>query len=180
MRLGPFGRRGQGRFRRSATRPRMTDSKAAAIRTAIAVMAALFLAGCGTGDHGVKRMAGAGLGGGGCVIGSTARSGKLGIAATVAGTMAGSEIGAPRAADGATWLWKPDPQRGSRCLHSEGSDESRTRPGQPHGSQSDGTAALSATGTLPAVGKTSQKGPRHRRHALGAWTSYLHRPVTTT
>ena len=49
-----------------------------------------------------------------------------------------------------------------------------------HGSQSDGTAALSAPGTLPAVGKTSQKGPRHRRHAPGAWTSYLHRPVTTT
>ena len=38
----------------------MTYSKKAAIRTAIAVIAALFLAGCMTGDHGVKRMAGAG------------------------------------------------------------------------------------------------------------------------
>ena len=35
----------------------MTHSKTAAIRTAIAVIAALFLAGYMTGDHGVKRMA---------------------------------------------------------------------------------------------------------------------------
>ena len=51
----------------------MTYSKTAAIRTAIAVIAALFLAGCLTGDHGVKRAAGAGLGGvAGGVLGSTA------------------------------------------------------------------------------------------------------------
>ena len=44
-----------------------------------------------TGDHGVKQMAGAGLGGvAGGVLGFTVGSGKLGIAATVAGTMAGS------------------------------------------------------------------------------------------
>ena len=61
-----------------------------AIGTAIAVRAALFLAGCVTGDHGVKRMAGAWLGGvAGSVHGSTAGSGKHGIAATAAGTMAG-------------------------------------------------------------------------------------------
>ena len=36
----------------------MTHSKTAAIRTAIAVIATLFLAGCMSGDHGVKRMAG--------------------------------------------------------------------------------------------------------------------------
>ena len=66
---------------------------------AIAVRAALFLSGCVTGDHGVKRMAGAWLGGvAGNVHGSTAGSGKPGIAATVAGIMAvlfpGSGIGA--------------------------------------------------------------------------------------
>ena len=37
----------------------MTHSETAAIRTAIAVIAVLFLAGCMSGDHGVKRMAGA-------------------------------------------------------------------------------------------------------------------------
>ena len=68
----------------------MTYSKTAAIRTAIAVIAALFLAGCVTGDHGVKRMDGARArryrrG----VPRSTAGSGKHGIAATAAGTMAG-------------------------------------------------------------------------------------------
>ena len=63
----------------------MTYSKTAAIRTAIAVIAALSLAGCVTGDHGVKRAAGAGLGGvAGGVLGFTACSGKLEIAATVA------------------------------------------------------------------------------------------------
>ena len=36
----------------------MTHSETAAIRTAIAVIAVLFLAGCMSGDHGVKRMAG--------------------------------------------------------------------------------------------------------------------------
>ncbi len=102
MRPGPFGRRGRGRengSRRPAERPRMTHSKTAAIGTAIAVIAALFLAGYMTGDHGVKRMAGAGArrhrrG----VLGSTVGSGKPGIAATVAGIMAelfpGSGIGA--------------------------------------------------------------------------------------
>ena len=55
----------------------------------IAVIAALFLAGCMSGDHGVKRIAGAGLAGIAGAHGSTAGSGKLGIAATVAGTMAG-------------------------------------------------------------------------------------------
>ena len=48
------------------------------------------VAGCVTGDHGVKQMAGAGLGGvAGGVLGSTVGSGKPGIAATVAGIMAG-------------------------------------------------------------------------------------------
>ena len=57
---------------------------------AIAVRAPLFLAGCVTGDHGVKRMAGARLGGvAGSVHGSTAGSGKPGIAAKVAETKAG-------------------------------------------------------------------------------------------
>ena len=62
MSPGPFGRRGGGRengFRRPAGKPRMTYSKTAAIRTAIAVIAALFRAGCMSGGHGVKRMAGA-------------------------------------------------------------------------------------------------------------------------
>ena len=62
MSPGPFGRRGRGRengFRRPAGKPRMTYSKTAAIRTAIAVIAALFRAGCMSGDHGVKRMTGA-------------------------------------------------------------------------------------------------------------------------
>ena len=36
----------------------MTYSKTAAIRTAIAVIATLLLAGCMFGDHGVKRMPG--------------------------------------------------------------------------------------------------------------------------
>ena len=68
----------------------MTHSKTAQIRTAIAEIAALFLAGCMFGDHGVKRMTGAGArrhrrG----VHGSTAGSGKPGVAATVAGTVAG-------------------------------------------------------------------------------------------
>ena len=68
----------------------MPHSMTAGIRTAIAVIALLFLAGCMTGNHGVKQMAGAGLGGiAGCVPGSTARSGKPGTAATVARTMAG-------------------------------------------------------------------------------------------
>ena len=68
----------------------MTHSKTAAIRAAFAVIAALFLASCISGDHGVKRMAGAGLGGvAGGVLGSTAGSGKPGTVATVAGTMAG-------------------------------------------------------------------------------------------
>ena len=40
----------------------MTYSKAAGIRTAIAVIAALFLASCVTCDHGMKRMAARGLG----------------------------------------------------------------------------------------------------------------------
>ena len=62
---------------------------------AIAIPAALFLAGCVTGDHGVKRMAGAWLGGvAGSVHGSTAGSGKPRIAATVAGLFPGSGIGA--------------------------------------------------------------------------------------
>ena len=77
----------------------MIHSKMAAIRTAIAVIAALFLTGCMSNDHGVERMAGAGLGGvAGGVLGSTAGNGKSGIAATVVGTMTelflGSEIGA--------------------------------------------------------------------------------------
>ena len=77
----------------------MTHSKTAAIRTAIVVIAALFLAGCMSVDHGVKLVAGAGVGGvAGGVPGSTARNGKPGIAATVTGTMArlflGSGIGA--------------------------------------------------------------------------------------
>ena len=79
MRPGPFGRPGQGReigFR--------------CPRRVIAVIAAPFLAGCMSGDHGVKRMAGAWLGGvAGSVHGSTAGSGKPGIPATVAETMAG-------------------------------------------------------------------------------------------
>ena len=59
----------------------MPHSMTAGIRTAITVIALLFLAGCMTGNHGVKRMAGAGLGGiAGCVPGT---------AATVARTMAG-------------------------------------------------------------------------------------------
>ena len=52
MRPGPFGRRGRGRengSRRPAERPRMTHSETAAIRTAIAVIAVLFLAGCMSG-----------------------------------------------------------------------------------------------------------------------------------
>ena len=66
----------------------MTYSKTAAIRTAIAVIAALFLAICMPGDHGVNRMAGAGLGGvAEGVPESTAGSGKPGIAATVAETL---------------------------------------------------------------------------------------------
>ena len=77
----------------------MIHSKMAAIRTAIAVIAALFLTGCMSNDHRVERMAGAGLGGvAGGVFGSTAGNGKSGIAATVVGTMTelflGSEIGA--------------------------------------------------------------------------------------
>ena len=63
MRPGPFGRRRRGRengFRCPAGRPRLTHSKTAATRTAIAIIASLFRAGCVTGDHGVKRMAGAG------------------------------------------------------------------------------------------------------------------------
>ena len=71
----------------------MTYSKTAAIRTAIAVIAALFRAGCMSGGHGVKRMTGAEGSatspGGGGVPRSTAGSGKHGIAATAAGTMAG-------------------------------------------------------------------------------------------
>ena len=68
----------------------MTYSKTAQIRTATAIIASLFRAGCMSGGHGVKRMTGAGLGGiAGGVHGSTAGSGKHGIAATVAGTMAG-------------------------------------------------------------------------------------------
>ena len=62
MRPGPFGRRGRGRengFRCPAGRPRMTHSKAVAIRTAIAIIASLFRAGCMSGGHGVKRMTGA-------------------------------------------------------------------------------------------------------------------------
>ena len=70
----------------------MTYSKTAAIRTPIAITASLFRAGCMSGGHGVKRMDGARArrhrqGGGGAR--STAGSGKHGIAATVAGTMAG-------------------------------------------------------------------------------------------
>ena len=66
----------------------MTYSKTAAIRSANTVIAALFLAGCVTGDHEVKRTAGAGLGGvAGGVHESTAGSGKPGIAATVEGTL---------------------------------------------------------------------------------------------
>ena len=60
MSPGPFGRRGRARensFRCPAGRPRMTYSKTVAIRTAIAVIATLLLAGCMSGDHGVKRMA---------------------------------------------------------------------------------------------------------------------------
>ena len=60
MRPGPLGRRGRERedgSRRPAGRSRLTHSKTAAIRTAIAVIAALFLAGYMTGDHGMKRMA---------------------------------------------------------------------------------------------------------------------------
>ena len=37
----------------------MTHSKAVAIRTAIAIIASLFRAGCMSGGHGVKRMTGA-------------------------------------------------------------------------------------------------------------------------
>ena len=62
MKPEPFGPRGRGRengFRCPAGRPRMTHSKAVAIRTAIAIIATLFLAGGMSGDHGVKRMAGA-------------------------------------------------------------------------------------------------------------------------
>ena len=58
----PFGRRGRGRengFRCPAGRPRMTYSKTAAIRTAIAITASLFRVGCMSGGHGVKRMTGA-------------------------------------------------------------------------------------------------------------------------
>ena len=36
----------------------MTHSKTGAIKSAIAVLATLLLAGCMSGDHGVKRMAG--------------------------------------------------------------------------------------------------------------------------
>ena len=52
MRLGPFGWRGRGR-----------ENGFRCPRRVIAVIAALFLAGCMSGDHGVKRMAGAGLAG---------------------------------------------------------------------------------------------------------------------
>ena len=68
----------------------MTYSKKAAIRTAIAVIATLLMTGCISGDHGVQRMAGAGFGGvAGACPDPTAGSGKPGIAATMAGTMAG-------------------------------------------------------------------------------------------
>ena len=94
MKPEPFGPRGRGRengFRCPAERPRITNSKAVAIGTAIAIIASLFRAGCMSGGHGVKRMAGARarLQSPGAYTGSTAGSGKLGIAATVAGTMAG-------------------------------------------------------------------------------------------
>ena len=69
----------------------MTHSKTAQIRTAVAIIASLFRAGCMSGGHGVKRMDGARArrhrrGG---MPRSTAGSGKHEIAATVAGTMAG-------------------------------------------------------------------------------------------
>ena len=69
----------------------MTHSKAVAIRTAIAIIASLFRAGCMSGGHGVKRMTGAegSATSPGGVPRCTAGSGKHGIAATVAGTMAG-------------------------------------------------------------------------------------------
>ena len=45
--------------RRPAGRSRLTHSKTAATRTAIAIIASLFRAGCMSGGHGVKRMDGA-------------------------------------------------------------------------------------------------------------------------
>ena len=96
MKPEPFGPRGRGRengFRCPAGRPRITNSKAVAIGTAIAIIAFLFRVGCMSGGHGVKRMTGAEGSAtsprGGGVPRSTAGSGKHGIAATAAGTMAG-------------------------------------------------------------------------------------------
>ena len=57
--MGRRGRERENGSRRPAGRSRLTHSKTAAIRTAIAVIAALFLAGYMTGGHGVKRMDGA-------------------------------------------------------------------------------------------------------------------------
>ena len=93
MKPEPFGRRGRGRengSRRPAGRPRITNSKAVAIGTAIAIIASLIRVGCMSGGHGVKRMTGAegsATSPGGGQVHSRKRQAR--DAATAAGTMAG-------------------------------------------------------------------------------------------
>ena len=85
--LARHGENKAGAFRVAGTRAR---ERLSLPRRVIAVIAALFLAGFMSGDHGVKADGRRGARRHRwCVHGSTAGSGKLGIAATVAGTMAG-------------------------------------------------------------------------------------------